>query len=229
MHERLDLDELVRAMRVARVAGAEVDRRNACSGEVGDVRPGLLRLDAGGPRFEQRCDQRAIGDDSARVGVTHDLEGRTVRDERPQVLLGLARGPVRRVPEVQSRHRAPGNDVVRDPRLEPRHREHLHEGKSLDLCPPVREREERRQPLHGPLDRAVGVPGPGRVAAPAVEREVGDHVAETAGVDETVGRLEDDRERRLVSELRAREQCGERVVLHWQLLAPEEQESHVEG
>ena len=42
--ERRDLDLLVDRVRVARRAGAEVDRVEAARGEVGDVRPRLLRL-----------------------------------------------------------------------------------------------------------------------------------------------------------------------------------------
>ena len=45
VNECRDLDELVAGVRVARVAGAEVDGVDAVPREVGDVRPRLLRLD----------------------------------------------------------------------------------------------------------------------------------------------------------------------------------------
>ena len=47
-HERIDLDQLVTAVGVPRRAGTEVDRVDAAGREVCDVRPRLLRLEAGG-------------------------------------------------------------------------------------------------------------------------------------------------------------------------------------
>ena len=64
--------------------------------------------------------------------------------------------------------------------------------------------EERHETADGALERAVGEPRPRGVPARAVERELGDDVAEAPGLDREVRRLEHDRERGLVHELRSR-------------------------
>src|SRR5204863_7220100 len=78
------------------------------------------------------------------------------------------------------------------------------------------------------LDRVVGEPRASRVAARAMERELRDEVPETAGLDLAVRRLEQDRERRLVCGRAALEGRRERVGLHRELLATEEEGAHVE-
>ena len=62
-HERIDLDELVPAVGVARCARPEVDRVDTARREVGDVGPRLLGLEAEVAGVAQRPDERSVGDD----------------------------------------------------------------------------------------------------------------------------------------------------------------------
>ena len=67
------------------------------------------------------------------------------------------------------------------------------------------------------------------MATRTVEDQLCDQISEAARVDLAYGRLEDDRKRRLVDRLAAREEGGERVVLDRELLATEEEEPDVVG
>jgi GTP-binding protein HflX len=87
--------------------------------------------------------------------------------------------------------------------------------------------EDRPEPAYRALQRVVGEPGTSGVTARPVERHAGDDVAETAGLNGEVGRLEDDRERRLVNRSRPGEERGQRVVLRGELLAAEHEERDI--
>ena len=89
LHESVDLDELVAAVRVAGRTRAEVDRVDAARREVGDVRPRLLRLEREVAGVAQRADERRVGDDRGRRRVAGERDRGAVRDER-------ARGTPRR-------------------------------------------------------------------------------------------------------------------------------------
>ena len=62
MNERRNLHELVTSMRAIGVARSEVDRVDPSRREVGNVRPGLLGLDATGPGVHE-CLDEVIRDD----------------------------------------------------------------------------------------------------------------------------------------------------------------------
>ncbi len=103
----------------------------------------------------------------------------------------------------------------------------LHERKASEEGLARLDREQRAEPLDRVRDRAVGVPRPRRVPAPAVERQPRDDVAQAAGVHDTVGRLEQYRERGLVHEVGGHEEGGERIVLDGQLLAAEQDQRDI--
>ena len=113
------------------------------------------------------------------------------------------------------------------PAVEHGDRDDLVEGEPADDRLPALERGDRRQPLDRLLDRVLRRPGARGVAADAGEGELGVEVAEAAGLDREVGRLEQDREVGRVRELRAVEEVGKRAELRRQLLLPEEEERDV--
>ena len=214
-------------MRKGRVAWAEVDSVEISLGEVGDVRPCLLRLDVVRPGRLQRSHRRRVGDDPAGGGVADDLERRAVRDQRGEERLRLGWRAIWWIPEVHGCDRLAGNDVVGDPGLQARHRKHLPELQPADDGNPRLELEQAAEPVHRALERAVGQPGPRRVAARAVEREARDDVSQAPGLDLQVGRLENDRKSGVVDGERAVEQRRERVVLGRELFASEEQQREI--
>ena len=67
---------LLAAVGVARGPGAEVDGVDPARGEVGDVRPGLLRLDCEPAGGAERVDERRVHDDVGGRRVADDLERR---------------------------------------------------------------------------------------------------------------------------------------------------------
>ncbi len=79
--------------------GPEVDRVEPAGGEVGDVRPGLLRLDREAARRAQALDERGAKRDVGGGGGLDDLE--LAADELAQPRLGLGEGAVRGVAEVE--------------------------------------------------------------------------------------------------------------------------------
>ena len=87
--------------------------------------------------------------------------------------------------------------------------------------------ENRRESGNCTLDRVVRLPRARGVPAHAAERETRGQMSETACVHLSVGRLEQQGERRLADGARAREERGERVVLRGELLAPEEEQRDV--
>ena len=227
MHERRDLDELVAPVRVPGVPGTEVDSVDPVRREVGDVRPGLLRLDRARAGRDERVDERALHDTAGRR-MARDLERRGVRDQPEEIALGFLRRSVGCVAKVERRGRGVGNDVVGDARVEPGDRHDLDERQPTDLHLPVIEREQGLQTADGVLDRVVSVPGACGMAARPVEHESGDHVSEATRLHAAIGRLEHDRERGLPHERRLLEQGGEGIVLDGELFAAEEYEGSVD-
>ena len=80
---------------------------------------------------------------------------------------------------------------------------------------------KRPQPFERLLDRVLRRPRPGRVAADAVEGDPRVQVAEAAGLDRVVGRLEQDRQPGIVHEPGRVEERRQRAVLGGQLLLAE--------
>ena len=137
---------------------------------------------------------------------------------------GLAVG---RVAKIDGRRRHARDDVVGDAGLEARHGEHLPELEPADDRRTRLELEQRQETADSPFEGAVGKPRARRMPARPVERQSGDDVAEATGLQLEVGRLEDDRERRVPDRLRPREERGQRVVLRRQLLPAEEEEREI--
>jgi GTPase len=216
-------------VRVHRMSGAEVDRIEAAGGEVGDVRPGLLRLDGERPGGPERSYSRRVGHDAGRRRVADDVEACFLGNEPGEERLGLVWLAVGRVAEVQSGRRLARDDVVGDSGLETRHGDDLAELETFDHRDARLPVEERTEPAHGTLDGTVREPRTRSVPARPVKGQAGDDVPETARVDLEVGRLEDDRERRFVHRARPLEEGGEGVVLGRELLSPEEEQSQVAG
>jgi hypothetical protein len=227
VHERADLDLLVPPVGEAGVAGTEVHGLHAVGGEVCDVRPRLLRTHPAGARVQQRLHQRRVGADATRGSVADDLECRAGRDERAEVTLRLLLRPIGRVAKAQRGDGTIRNDVVRDPGLQARDRDRLHEGQSTDVNVAPLERNERLQTGERMLDRVVCEPRPCGMPARTVEDELGDEVAEASELHLAVRRLEDDREHGIVNGVTGREEPGQRIVLDRELLATEEKEADV--
>ena len=104
-----DLDPLVGRVGVARRAGAEVERVEPARGEVGDVRPGLLRLDREPAGLAQPLDERRAERDVRRAART---AGSRARARRARASRASASSGVRvgRVAEVERRlDPAPGS------------------------------------------------------------------------------------------------------------------------
>ena len=123
--------------------------------------------------------------------------------------------------------RLAGNDVVGDPGVETRDRDHFSELESVHDRRSRLELEERPETPDSALQRAVREPWARSVPTRSVKGQLGDDVPETARVDREVGRLEYDGESRLVHERRTVEQRREGVVLGGELLATEEEERDV--
>jgi GTPase len=211
------------------VAGPVVHSVDTVDAEVRDVRPCLLRLDRkAAARVPQRLDERRPERDATRWRVADDLDLRAGGQERTERRLCFVRRTVRRVAEVHGRGRHARDHVVGDPRLEPGDGQHLDEGEAVDHDRPGLVLEERPESLHRSRERAVCEPRARRVAARTVERQSRDEVSEAAGVDLPVGRLQEDRERGVVSGRRAGEERWQRIVLVRELFPTEQQESHVE-
>ena len=167
------------------------------------------------------CRRRAPAARCSRSRASHRPE----RAERER--LGLVRLAVRRIAEIERRDASPGMTLSAIPASSRVTETTSQNSSPLDDRRARRELEERHEAADGTLERAVGEPRPRGVPARAVEREPRDDVAEAAGVDREIRRLEDDRERRFVHELGAVEERRERVVLGGQLLAAEEQQRDV--
>ena len=218
-----DLDPLVGGVRVARPAGAEVDGVEAARGEVGDVRPRLLRLELERAGRRSSC---TSGDCAATcAGGECDVisaSRRTARGSRASADVGRA---VRRVAEVDVRLGPRRDHVRRDARVELRHRHHLAEHEPVD-----RRRRAARcsstgaEPFERERDRVHAEPRPRRVRRAALEDDARVQVAEAAELERVVGRLEADDELRLVDDAGALEHAGQRVLGRAELLAREEEE-----
>ena len=120
------------------------------------------------------------------------------------------------------------DDVVRQPCLDPGDRHDLVVRQAADNCLAPLERSDRSETFDGALDRVVREPGAGRVSADAVEVDPRGDVSQAAGLDPAIGRLEQDREVGLADEARAVEERRQWVELRGKLLAPEEEQGHVD-
>jgi hypothetical protein len=199
-------------VRERRVPRAEVDGIEAARREVRDVRPRLLRADLEPAGVLEGSHCRRV-DDARRRRVAAHRHGGARRRELREERLGLRRLAVGRVTQVQRRHRLSRDDVVGDPRVQPRHGDHLLELEAVHDRGAGRKLEQRYQAAGGALERAVCEPRPRGVTARSVERQLGDDVPQAAGLDLEIGRLEGDGERRLVYQCGAVEEGGQRIVL----------------
>src|SRR6476659_7171561 len=120
--ELTDLHPLVDRVRVARPAGAKVDRVESPGGEVGDVRPRLLRLHLEAADGAQLLDERRSRCDVGRRRVGEDLD--VAADQLTYTLDGRFRRPVWRVAEVEDRLGARRDHVRSDARVELRAGDH---------------------------------------------------------------------------------------------------------
>ena len=229
MDESGDLDELVPAMCTIGVARAEVDRIDVARREIGDIRPGLLRLDPTCPGTHERLDERVRQDDLSWWRVTGDLDLGSSADKLFEVGTGTRRRAIGRIAEADGCHCHIRNHVVRDPGLEPRRAENFREGEPADHRRPRLVVQHGSQTVDCPLDCVVGLPGSGGVAAHAPERETCAHVSETTGVNLSVRGFQQDCQSGVVNSVRAGEECREWVVLRRKLLPSEEQQTHVVG
>ena len=214
-------------VRESRVARAEVDGIETTCREVRDVRPSLLRADDEISGRLQSAHGRRVRHDARGRSIADDLEGCTVRYEAREVRLGVRRTAVRGIPEVECCRRLARDDVVGDPRLEPRDRDDLAELETADDRDPRLVLEQGPKPANSQFERAVCEPRARGVAARPVKRQACDDVAEAARLKLEVRRLEDDRERRLVDRRRRVEEGREWVVLGGELLAPEDEECQI--
>jgi hypothetical protein len=214
-------------VREGRTTRAEVHCVESARREVGDVRPRLLRPDVEISGRLQSAHRGRVRDYASRCAVTDDLERCAVRGEAREIGFRVGGLTVGRVAEIEGGGCLSRNHVVGDAGVEACHGDHLAELEPADDRRPRLELEERHEPAHGTLEGAVRKPGTRRVAARPVEREPRDDVAEAAGLQLEVGRLEDDRKRRLVNRGRAGEERGQRVVLGRQLLPAEQEKREV--
>ena len=213
-------------VRERRVSRAEVHRIESARREVRDVGPRLLRAEvevSGSPEgpYGRRVD------DARRRRVAQNHESRLRGRELRKVLLGFRRLAVGRIAEVQRDRRFAGDDVVRDPGMQARGREHFPELEPVHQRRSGLEIEERPKASNRAFECAVREPRARRVAARSVESELGDDVSETACMDREIRRFEEDGERCFVYERRTVEESGEGVLLRRELLATEEQERDV--
>ncbi|MBM2823670.1 MAG: hypothetical protein HW413_2416 [Thermoleophilia bacterium] len=111
----------------------------------------------------------------------------------------LFRGPIGWIAQVERHSGLARYDVVGDPGLEPSHGYDLLELETANDGDAGRELEEARKFGNCPLNGAVGKPRPCRVTASTSEDESRDDVAETAGLNPSIGWLEDDRQRGVVN------------------------------
>ncbi len=145
----------------------------------------------------------------------------TVGHELAQPRLGLAARPAGREAEVELRRGLGRNDVLRDPAFDADRAQYLAVDEPVELDLERFETCEGRETLRQGVDRVAPRPRPGRVRALAVELDPGLQVAEAAGVEDRVGRLEHDGKLR-PREHAARERGRERALLERDLLAREE-------
>jgi GTPase len=226
-YEGRDRDALVSMVGEGRVARPEVDGVEASRREVRDVRPRLFRTDPEIAGALQRPDRGRVGDDAGGSRVADYLERGIGGDEAREVCLRLGRRSVGRVPQVESRGRLAGDDVVGESGREARHRHDLVELELFDDDRSGLQIEKGRQASHRAFECALREPGARGVPARPRERQPSDDVAEAAGLDLEVRGLEDDREREIVYRVRAVEEGGKRVVRRGKLLPSEQEEREI--
>ena len=103
---------------------------------------------------------------------------------------------------------------------------------STNVSPPTStssgvDTDDRPKTLDGEIDRVHALPRPGGVRALALEDERGVEVAEAAGVDRVVGRLEHDDEVGVEHERSLGEHARQGALVRRQLLTDEEEERHI--
>jgi GTPase len=138
-----------------------------------------------------------------------------------QQRLGVLARAAGRVAEVELRRRPRRHDVRRDPALEPYRAHNLAVDEAVELDLPWLERGEWREALDECMDRVAPRPRPGGMRALPVEVEASLQVADTAGMQDRVGRLEHDGQLG-AGEHAAREHGRQRALLERHLLAREE-------
>ena len=117
-----------------------------------------------------------------------------MRDEPAEPLLGIGTRAARRVAEVQLDARRRRDDVGGDAALDPHGADDLAVDEPVQLDLDGLEADDRLQAAHELVDRVHAGPRARRVRALAAERHRRLEVAETAGVEDAVGRLEHDDE-----------------------------------
>ena len=163
-----------------------------------------------------------------RLGVADDVERRAVGYKAREVRLGLCGRPVGRIAEVERGGRVSRDHVVCDAGLESRHGDDLAELETPDDCTSRLELEEWPEPVHGALESAVGEPwSRGMPARPRERRAARRHCRGIrTGARDPSARA---RPRASCRESSAElcEERGERVVLGWELLSPEQEQTEV--
>ncbi len=161
--------------------------------------------------------------------MTDDLECRPSGDQRAEVRFRVVGRPVGWVTKVEGRRRAVGKDVVCDTGLEACDREDLDEREPGNDCCAMVERDQSLQPIDSACDCIVGVPRSRRVPAASVERQTRHDVSETACVYAPVSGFEQDHHGGFPNRPGGSKKRRKWVVLHRELLSPEEQKRDVEG
>jgi GTPase len=226
--EPVDLHALVTRVGEARVPWPEVDGVQPAGGEVGHVRPRLLGLDRARTRRDEVGDHAVRRRDGARRCCAEYPQLRSGRHQRLEQGNRARLVAVRCETEVQVGDGAVGDDIVGDSCCQPRDGEDLGERQPLDDGVASWVSGELCETGDGVLDRVVGEPRSSRMAARAVEDELGVDVADAAGVHLSVGRLQQHRERGFVHEVGLLEQEGQRIPLGRQLLLAEQHQPDVE-
>ena len=175
-------------MRVRGRTRSEVDRVDPLGGELRDRRPRLLRLH-----------RRHEPAQSGKASVAERRRCRRRVGEDLDLAAGHERAdPIRHagndVACVQLDRRRRRDHVRSDAALDTDRADDLAEDEPVDLDVVRLLRRERLQPARELVDRVDARPGACRMRALAVERDARLQVAETAGVQLVVGRLEHDRE-----------------------------------
>jgi GTPase len=197
----------------------EVDRVDPLLGELRDRRPGLLRRHLG-HELSQPSDTRIRQRRQGGWGVVEDLE-LAVGNELSEPRLRLIAGAARRVAEVELRRGASRHDVRRDPALDTHGAQDLTEDEAVELDVEGLERCERCKPRGERMNRIAAGPRPRRVSALADERNASLQVAQAAGVEDPVRRLEHDRKLH-ACEHSSGEDTGQRALVDRDFLTREE-------
>ena len=207
-------------MRVRSCAGAVVDGVDAAFGELCDRRPRLLRCNVWHELAQlhgERIGQRGFG--GGRVAQHFERPNGNKLTQPSLRFLARAAGGVAKVQLDAGVRR---NDVRGDAALDTNCADDLAEGEPVQLDLSRLELDESLQPAYELVDGVHAGPWTRRMRTLAVEGDARLDVAEAARVEDAVGRLEHDRELRVIDKA-AVEQRGEGALGNGDLFAREEE------